>query len=484
MRGRAVTSAVQLGDVGIDSDDWYRAAVVRAEGTKSLVLTGLLGRTELPAPPEVPAAEVAREADLARRLAEIDRKELATVESGASDEDRRALALRRRKILLALSGIWESIGRCGPAARSWVSLRRGDTPTWEELCELAVRAGPDTPLVSLFAAHDRIVLAVLRADALHPAVVNLPLDGPALAAVEEEFAVEVDPYGVDLGPETWYEPLIDLWQQAAPFLAGARRLVIVPHGVLHRLPWAVVTCRAGIGDAAGRPLPIYTVPSLQVARLHADMPPLSARNALVVGDPRGDLGFARLEAERVAKILRTEDTLIGERATISAVLDGLSKASVAHIGAHAIFDPAEPLSSGLSLADGMLTVRRLLEHRSELDLLVLSACSTGRSAALGGDELLGLTTAFLQAGARQLVVSLWPVLDATTIDLMGAFHTAHRAGKPVAEALRDASVGVRAHHPHGYYWGAFTAVGAPRQGDAGQRAERGRGLERLTQWHG
>ena|SRR5215211_7178049 len=102
-----------------------------------------------------------------------------------------------------------------------------------------------------------------------------------------------------------------------------------------------------------------------------------------------------------------------------------------------------------------------MNQRLHTDLLVLSACQTGVAGSLGGDELTGLAQAFLQAGARSLIVSLWNVEDSSTASLMTAFYSAYRGGADKAQALSQAMTHVREHEEwqHPFYWGAFVLMG-------------------------
>nr|WP_040447507.1 CHAT domain-containing protein [Ktedonobacter racemifer] len=132
-----------------------------------------------------------------------------------------------------------------------------------------------------------------------------------------------------------------------------------------------------------------------------------------------------------------------------------------NLATHARFEPEDPLESGIVLADGVLTAREVLRHRLQADLLVLSACESGRVGFLGGEELAGLSQAFLQAGVRSLLVSLWKVNDPATAALMQAFYAARQAGADKAQALREAMTQIQRdpRWSHPYYWGAFTLVG-------------------------
>ncbi len=153
--------------------------------------------------------------------------------------------------------------------------------------------------------------------------------------------------------------------------------------------------------------------------------------------------------------------LLGPAATRSEVLARFLDATLIHLATHAFFDPDNPLESGIVLADGVITAREILQLRLQTDILVLSACASGQVGSLGGEELAGLSQAFLQAGVRSLLVSLWRVSDPATAALMKAFYAARQAGADKAQALRLAMSGLQRdpRWTHLHYWGAFTLVG-------------------------
>jgi CHAT domain-containing protein len=193
-------------------------------------------------------------------------------------------------------------------------------------------------------------------------------------------------------------------------------------------------------------------------RRFADLRRLSG--ALVVGDPRGNLDHARSEAAGIAKELRT-DALIGDRATKAAVLDRIGDASHIHLATHAEFDLKTPLNSSITLADGYLTGREIMEVRIKADLVALSACETGLSRPLGGDELAGLAQALFYAGARSLIVSLWRVNDRSTAELFRKFYRALDNNSDRAVALSKAIIALKAQRRWSdpYHWGAFQIMG-------------------------
>jgi CHAT domain-containing protein len=93
------------------------------------------------------------------------------------------------------------------------------------------------------------------------------------------------------------------------------------------------------------------------------------------------------------------------------------------------------------------------------ELVTLSGCSTGLSAVLGGDELVGMVRGLLYAGAHGVMVTLWDVHDRTTAHFMASFYKSLGAGHGKAAALRAAMQDLRGRHPHPYYWAPFVLVG-------------------------
>ena len=182
----------------------------------------------------------------------------------------------------------------------------------------------------------------------------------------------------------------------------------------------------------------------------------------MIGNPTGDLAHAEAEARAVAAALGVKP-LLGPAATRAALTTAVGQARLIHLAAHATFDYASPLDAqdDFVLADGAWTARDALAARMDADLAILSGCDTGGVEALAGDELAGLSQAFLHAGARALVVSLWPVDDAATARFMRSFHEHRLAGHEITGALAAAAAEIRRTRPHPWFWAGFTAVGDP-----------------------
>ncbi|HIK30993.1 MAG TPA: CHAT domain-containing protein [Oscillatoriales cyanobacterium M59_W2019_021] len=108
--------------------------------------------------------------------------------------------------------------------------------------------------------------------------------------------------------------------------------------------------------------------------------------------------------------------------------------------------------------DGFLTAQEILSMNLNADLMVLSACDTGRGK-ITGDGVVGLSRSLVTAGVSSLVVSLWQVPDASTADLMTHFYNNLQQGLDKATALRNAMLTARSTHPDPVHWAAFTLIG-------------------------
>ncbi len=176
----------------------------------------------------------------------------------------------------------------------------------------------------------------------------------------------------------------------------------------------------------------------------------------MLGDSREDLPHARSEAFAVADLFAAS-AYVAEAATKS-VLAELRRLhedgpDVVHLACHGVFDEEHPLRSGILLAsvpgdqadDVILTSEEVYGLRLTAGLVTLSACQSGLNASAPGEELIGLTRAFMYSGAAAVMVSLWSVDDLSTAILMESFYKrllGRDGGAPVSppEALRGAQI--------------------------------------------
>lgn len=252
-----------------------------------------------------------------------------------------------------------------------------------------------------------------------------------------------------------------------PYLK-AEKIVIVPHGVLHYLPFAALVAPDGryLVDRHA----LRSVPSASVLGFLRPAPADARRRVLALGnpdlgDPKLDLAFAESEARDVAQLFADSRLLLRRDASETEFRRQAHDFGQIHFATHGRFRSDAPLDSGLYLAkdaenDGVLRVSELYSMSLNADLVTLSACETALGEVASGDDLVGLTRGFLYAGARSIVASLWSVDDRATAALMRAFY-ANRGSMDKREALRRAQIQARAAFPHPFFWGAFQLVGQP-----------------------
>jgi hypothetical protein len=229
-----------------------------------------------------------------------------------------------------------------------------------------------------------------------------------------------------------------------------RPIVIVPTGVLQSMPWSLLP------SAAGRPLTVCPSAALWHRSISA-VP--GAGHVVVVAGP--GLPGARAEAIEVAAVYGTGPPLLGAQANVDAVTAAIPGAALVHLGAHGTVRGDNPLFSSLSLSDGPLTVYDLERLSRGADTVVLAACEVGHDVVLAGDELLGLSAAFLARQTRHVVASVLPIPDGATAPLMVSAHKLLAGGTFVAAALAHAQEQIDRSDPAAYAAAAgFVCIGA------------------------
>jgi CHAT domain-containing protein len=251
-------------------------------------------------------------------------------------------------------------------------------------------------------------------------------------------------------------------------LSPSESLVIVPHGVLHYLPFQALR---GPGGYLVEARVLSTAPSASTLAALLARDRGSRQIVLALGNP--DLGSpglglpgAEREVRQIKEFFPQAEIYTGKDATKEHLLARAPESDVVHIGAHADIDEIDPLYSVIRLAGTGTNPGDLEAHEiyglnlSRVKLATLSACDSGLGRVSRGDELWGFTRSFLGAGARTLVVSLWPVEDVSTSLLMAKFYEELRETNP-PRSLRAAQLAIlrRDEYHHPFFWAAFTVVG-------------------------
>jgi CHAT domain-containing protein len=219
---------------------------------------------------------------------------------------------------------------------------------------------------------------------------------------------------------------------------------------------------------------LSTAPSIQTLEFTQALAqrPKMQKGIVVVGDPKMPivegialipLPGARQEAINIAQIFQTQP-LLGEQATKSTVLQQIKTAKILHLATHGLLDNVrDDMPGSIALApsgqdNGLLSSGEIFDLKLNLDLVVLSACDTGRGK-LTGDGVVGLSRSFFAAGTSSVLVSLWAVNDGSTNALMSEFYRQLQTEPNKSKALRQAMLKTRERHPNPIDWAAFTLIG-------------------------
>jgi CHAT domain-containing protein len=225
-------------------------------------------------------------------------------------------------------------------------------------------------------------------------------------------------------------------------------LYIVPHGPLHYVPFSAFCSseQRYVLDSDGPALAFAPSATIllrnclsRASRTTGDFLALGYN-----GDDDHQLLYAESEAKHLAQVMGGR-AWTGIEPKSQRLMQEAESARWLHIASHAFFDPKEPLDSGMLLGkDDMLYAKTIIgELRLNVELVTLSACTSGLSHVVPGDELLGLQRAFLYAGAPTMICTLWEVPDLIALLVMDMFYAGLHTGKTPAIALRDAQTSVR-----------------------------------------
>src|SRR5215813_4009683 len=233
---------------------------------------------------------------------------------------------------------------------------------------------------------------------------------------------------------------------AVPHIKG-KELLIVPHDVLHYLPFHALV--GSDGRYLIEKYPIYYLSSASLLQFVNEKRKAGGEKVLAfgnpdLGDPEKNLEFAELEAEEVKNVYPDSTVYVKREATEEKSKSLSPSYDILHFATHAQLNEDDPLSSAVLLAkggkeDGRLEVREIFGMDLKANLVVLSGCDTALGKLSTGDELVGLTRAFIYAGTPSVVASLWSVDDSSTAQLMASFYRNLKTMSK-AEALRQAQL--------------------------------------------
>lgn len=456
-RSSLTTEATKIGFVGNKQQVYARSIALLVAAERPAEAFDFVERSKARALVDL----LAEKKDFAVRGADAERARLVLADLDRAELDARSLAspseatggIQRRSLRV----LRDELETVAPELSSLVAV--SSVPEKE----IRTLLGPDEALIEYY--YDDTALYAFVVTAAGVQAIRLERAGLAEQVSELRRALELPWDDSFHGPA---QRLNDALIKPLEPRIKAAKLVIVPHGALHYMPFAALLAEGGryLLDRYA----LRLTPSASVLKFLRPVSPRPVAGLLAFGNPdlgdsKLDLAFAEGEARVVGGLFPESRVLVRKEASEGNFRKAAAAFQRIHLATHGKFRAESPLDSGLFLAkdgehDGVLRVAELYTINLDADLVTLSACETALGKIDSGDDVVGLTRGFLYAGARSIVSSLWSVDDRATAALMRAFYeNLEKMGK--REALRQAQIRTREAFPHPFFWAAFQLIGRP-----------------------
>jgi CHAT domain-containing protein/Tfp pilus assembly protein PilF len=334
--------------------------------------------------------------------------------------------------------------------------------------DLAARL--DAVLVSVWLAPEHSIMWLVTPQKVY----SFPLPGePEMRGLVEAYLGAIrgqrDPIATENpAARRLSELLLAPIAKAAP---GARRVVLVPDGCLHRVNLESLPVGSGRPHYWVEDVTVALAPSLALVSPRQGGKARHEASLLLIGNPAPPPGEFPALPEIEKEVENVRRTFAPSRATVFTGLDatpeiyreaGPGRFSFIHFAAHATANQESPLDSAVILSPKneayKLYARDIIGVPLQADLVTISACRGAGSRVYSGEGLVGFAWAFLQAGARNVVAGLWDVSDRSTSLLMQQLYAEISAGRSPAAALRAAKLRMLAgsgSYQKPYYWAPF-----------------------------
>lgn len=370
-------------------------------------------------------------------------------------DDRSALEVSERSRARALLDAVR--GRAGAAAVSESAAQTAD------LAALQRTLRADERVIQFHALPQRLRVWVVGPDSIEAR--SLPIKREELAELVDGFRESVvrGRRAAVTNAERMGEGLL------GPLgLKSGQRLIFVPHGPLHYLPFQALRLN---GRYLIESNPVAVAPSMSLAVQLVQRSPVVPPALTAFGNPRiedkYDLPGSEAEVQRLAQLFPRNTVFMGAQATKTQFREVVAAAPIVHVAAHAEADEIDPLYSRILLANeggrqNFLEAHEILELPLQGTALVtLSACESGLGRIAQGDEVLGFTRSFLSAGSSSLIASLWPVSDEATEVLMSTLYGELARGRDLQRAMQAGQLAVLrdAKTAHPFFWAPFNLIG-------------------------
>jgi len=341
----------------------------------------------------------------------------------------------------------------------YVSMRTIDPLPLTEIQKLLDK---NTTLVSYFVTSHRTFAFIVTRSSFQ--TVSFPVDETNLRAAVTRFRG----FSQVNSQDTMDLQRLHLWliNPLKPYL-NTPVIGIVPHGVLHYLPFAALTDG---NKVFGEEYQLFYLPNASILPLLQQKRKQDKSTLLSISQSRPvgitSLRYADPTATEIAKLYGTT-AFVGPEASETTLRKRAADSAMIFVAAHGHLNPVSPLFSRLVLApdkenDGMLEVHEIyLMDLKKAHLVVMDSCETQLGQQSRGDDIVSLNRAFIYAGTPSVIASLWRVEERATSELMIALFKNLKKGMSKAAALQAAQVQTRAKYPSPYYWAGFVLVGDP-----------------------
>ena len=251
------------------------------------------------------------------------------------------------------------------------------------------------------------------------------------------------------------------------YLKGKSRIAIVPHGSLHYLPFEALMNRGKF--LVEQNMKLFYLPSASVYKYCKEKNHFKKDKITAFVNPDGTLPGSEKEAKYLKQMFPDTTIVSGKEVSEAIVKNNSGTSDIIHFGCHGIFDSQHPMYSALKFNpdndnDGRLEVSEVFQMQLKPACLVtLSACESNVGSVSPGDEIIGLTRAFIYAGTPSILASLWKVDDDSTGELMASFYRELKSSDKI-DALHAARLEMinKIGKRHPFYWASFVLTGDPR----------------------
>ena len=426
---------------------WAQHAKARSLGDLMGVATAPLARIIEDIRQHPDAYElVLQEQDLARRLNTVDPENCLDLKQDLAEVQQRMLE--------------------NPRLAEYLELRMGIAVTQEDI--EALQATESKPFVCVdWVAIGKTLWLLIKRPGQSPTMHRLSLNIDDVSQFLERYFTPTSNLRDSLRelPEC-LEHLNPLVEPLATHTHADELLILSPTRLLHAIPLHALSVNHQVLIERN---PVVYCPSLGILRYAIARRPLEPKfpSAAFFGDPSGDRTESGELLQDLAQLYQTTPYLTGT-VTRERFTTMMSNCTLVHFQGHARHVANDPLGSHLVLSDGQLTARGIFGLPAiAAEHVILAACESAVNVLKTGDDPLGLIPAFLVAGTRSVLATLWRVNQSSTIYFMRAYHdyllrpSTHQAPFHKAQALRQAVLSLRQHPDYSapYHWAPFVLYG-------------------------